>query len=39
MQAIKNPYQTLKANALVDWQPTHGFELVGNRTKPPSYEN
>jgi hypothetical protein len=39
MQAIKNPYQTLKANALVDWQPVHGFEVVGNRTKPPRYEN
>jgi hypothetical protein len=35
MQTLKGQYQTLKADALVDWQPTQGFEVVGNRVKPP----
>jgi hypothetical protein len=34
MQTLKGQYQTLKADALVDWQPTQGFEMVGNRIKP-----
>ena len=39
MQTLKGQYQTLKADALVDWQPTQGFEMVGNRIKPPRSDN
>ena len=39
MQTLKGQNQTLKADALVDWQPTQGFEMVGNRIKPPRSDN
>ena len=39
MHAIKGQHQTLKANTLVDWQPTHGFELDGSKIKPPCSGN
>ena len=39
MQALKGQHQTLKANALVDWQPTQGFEMDGNTIKPPRSDN
>jgi hypothetical protein len=39
MQAIKGQHQTLKANTLIDWQPTQSFQVDGNRIKPPRSDN